>query len=87
LGRAGGQFLIDARHVFLRLGEDHGDRLQLRDRNDAGLLPGVDEIALIDGAKPRATRDRRPGTPRTRCFPATSGSGELFLGNAAGILL
>ena len=57
-GRAGGQLLIDARHIFLRLGEDHGDRLQLRDRDDPGLLPGVDEIALVDEAESRAARDR-----------------------------
>ena len=44
--------------MFLRLGEDHGDRLQLRDRDDAGLLPGVDEIALIDEAEAGAARDR-----------------------------
>ena len=57
-GRAGGQFLVDARHIFLRLGEDDGDRLQLGDRNDAGLLPGVDEIAFVDEPEPRAARDR-----------------------------
>ncbi len=57
-GRAGGQLLVDARHIFLRLGEDDGDRLQLRDRDDAGLLPGVDEIALVDEAEPGAARDR-----------------------------
>ena len=44
--------------MFLRLGEDDGDRLQLRDRDDAGLLPGVDEIALVDEAEAGAARDR-----------------------------
>ena len=57
--RAGGQLLVDARHIFLRLGEDDGDRLQLRDRDDAGLLAGVDEIALVDEAEADAARDRR----------------------------
>ncbi len=47
-------------HILLRLGEDHGDRLQLRNRDDAGLLPGVDEIALVDEAEPGAARDRGP---------------------------
>ena len=56
--RAGGQFLVDARHKSLRLGEDDGDRLQLRDRHDAGLLTGVDEIALVDEAEPGAARNR-----------------------------
>ena len=57
-GRAGSELFIDADHVLLRLGEDHGNRLQLRNRYDAGLLPGVDEIALIDEAEPGAARDR-----------------------------
>jgi hypothetical protein len=52
---------------------------------DAGLLPGVDEIALIDEANPRDPRSET-GTPRTRCFPARSGR-ETLPRKAAGILL
>ena len=44
--------------MFLRLGENDGDRLQLRDRDNAGLLSGVDEIALVDQPEPGAARDR-----------------------------
>src|SRR5271168_3336918 len=44
--------------MLLWFGEDHGDWLQLRNRDDPGLLPGVDEIALIDEAEPGAARDR-----------------------------
>ena len=48
--------------------------------SDAGLLPGVDEIALIDEAKPARDPRSGTGTPRTRCFPARSGRGNSSLG-------
>ena len=54
LGRTGGQLLVDTLHIFLRLGEDDGDRLQLSDRDNAGLLSGVDEIALVNQTETRA---------------------------------
>ncbi len=39
------------RQIVLRRGEDNGDRLQLRDRHDAGLLRRIDDVALIDEAE------------------------------------
>jgi hypothetical protein len=50
--------------------------------SDAGLLPGVDEIALIDEAKPVRPEigDRHASDAMLSC---TFGTGELFLGKAA----
>ena len=53
--------------------------------SDAGLLPGVEESALLDEAKP-VRPEIGAGTPRTRCFPARSGRGNSS-SEGAGILL
>ena len=54
--------------------------------SDAGLLPGVEEIALIDEAKPVRPEigDRHASDAM---LSRTFGTGELFRGKAAGILL
>ena len=49
------QLPVDAVDIFLGLGEDDGNRLQLCNRHNAGLLAGVDEIALIDQPEPDPT--------------------------------
>ena len=56
---AGGERGVDPHDVVLRRGEDHGDRLQLRDRDDPGLLGRRDEIALVDEPEAGAPRYRR----------------------------
>ena len=45
--------------LFFRRGEDDGDRLDLRDRHDAGLRRGIDDVADIDLAQADDARDRR----------------------------
>ena len=57
--RAGGERGGDARQVVLRRGEDDGDRLDLGDGDDAGLLRRVDHVALVDEAEADPAADRR----------------------------
>ena len=49
----------DIGQLVFRRGEDHRDRLDLRDRDDAGLGRGVDDVADIDLTQPDDARDRR----------------------------
>ena len=50
---------VDGGQLVFRRGEDHGDRLDLRDRHDAGLRGGIDDVADIDLAQAGDARDRR----------------------------
>jgi hypothetical protein len=68
----------DVQSVLAMLDHFSGDNQDVG--SDAGLLPGVDEIALIDEAKPARDPRSGTGTPRTRCFPARSGRGNSSLG-------
>ena len=53
LWRRSGQRRLDIGQLVFRRGEDHGDRLDLGDGDDAGLGRGVDDVADIDLAQPR----------------------------------
>ena len=55
---AGGERGGYARQVVLRRSEDDGDRLDLGDGDDAGLLRRVDHVALVDEAETDAAGDR-----------------------------
>ena len=57
--RARRELLVDPVDILLRRGEDDRDRLQLGDGDDAGLLPGVHQVALVDEAEAGAPGDRR----------------------------
>ena len=43
--------LVDVGQLLFRRGEDHGDRLDLGDRDDAGLGRGIDDVADVDLAQ------------------------------------
>ena len=71
------QGLVDGGQLLLGCGEDHRDRLQLRDGEDAVLVGGVHDVAGIDQAKAGAAGERR----------ADGGVGELHLGALDGRLV
>ena len=50
---------VDVRQLLLRRGENHGDRLDLGDGDDASLGRGIDDVADIDLAQPGDAGDRR----------------------------
>ena len=50
---------IDVGQLVFRRGEDHGDRLDLGDRHDAGLRRGIDDVADVDLPQAGDARDRR----------------------------
>ena len=56
---AGRQRLVDLRHVLLRRREHDRDRLQLNDGHDARRVGGMHDVAGVDQAKARLTRERR----------------------------
>jgi hypothetical protein len=70
----------DVQSVLAMLHHFSGDNQDVG--SDAGLLPGVDEIALIDEAKPARPKigDRHASDVM---LSRTFGTGELFLGKAA----
>ena len=59
LERLTGLGLVDVGQLLFRRGEDHGDRLDLGDRHDAGLGRRVDDVADIDLTQAGDARDRR----------------------------
>ena len=50
---------LDVGQLIFGRGENHGDRLDLGDRDDPGLGRGVDDIADIDLAQADHAGDRR----------------------------
>ena len=59
LWRGGRKRGLDLRQLVFRRGEDHRDRLDLGDGDDAGLRGGIDDVADIDLAQPDDAGDRR----------------------------
>ena len=51
------QLGVDLRKLVLRQGENHGDRLQLRDDEKTVLVGGVHDIADIDETQTDAAAD------------------------------
>ena len=58
-GRVGAKPLLDLRQVVLGHREDHADRLQLGDDDDAGRIPRRDVVALVDQTQPDPAAHRR----------------------------
>ena len=56
--RAGREVFAQRRQAVLRDGEDDGDRLQLRDHDQAAGIAGVDDVAGIDQAQPEPRGER-----------------------------
>ena len=50
---------VDVGQLVFRRGKDHGDRLDLRDGDDAGLRRGIDDVADVDLAQAGDAGDRR----------------------------
>ena len=59
LQRAGFERIVDRGQLLFGRGENHRDRLQLSDRQDAVLVIGVHDVAGVDQAKAGAARERR----------------------------
>ncbi len=57
--RAAGERAIDLAELLLRQGEQHRDRLELGDDDDAARVGGVHDVALVDLADAGAAGDRR----------------------------
>ena len=57
--RRRGHLLDDLLQLILRQGEDHRNRLQLRDDDEAGRVGRVDDVALVDQPDAGASRQRR----------------------------
>ena len=49
----------DLRQLLLRQGEEHSERLQLRDNDKASRIASTDDVALVDLAKASASINRR----------------------------